>query len=83
MKNFEKYSYLLLSLYLLFGTVVLWLLGYLLGWNPQTTVMLSAKLTALPFLAWVALTVYYLARWIVRKAQSANKAPQERLKKQM
>ena len=66
MKNFEKYSYLVLTAYLILSTVGLWLMGYLLGWNPQATVMLSAKLTVLPLLAWIALSVYYLLRWYVR-----------------
>ena len=73
MKNFEKYSYLVLTAYLIVSTVGLWLMGYLLGWNPQATVMLSAKLTALPFLAWIALTAYYLLRWCVWRVRSASK----------
>jgi membrane protein DedA with SNARE-associated domain len=66
MERLEKYLYLVLTAYLIVSTVGLWLMGYLLGWNPQATVMLSAKLTALPFLAWIALSVYYLLRWYVR-----------------
>jgi membrane protein DedA with SNARE-associated domain len=66
MKRPELYLYLVLTAYLIVSTVGLWLMGYLLGWNPQATVMLSAKLTALPFLAWIALSVYYLLRWYVR-----------------
>ena len=67
MKKLELYSYLVLTAYLIVSTVGLWLMGYLLGWNPQATVMLSANLTALPLLAWIVLTVYYLVRWLYRK----------------
>ena len=74
MKNFEKYSYLVLTAYLIVSTVGLWLMGYLLGWDPQATVMLSAKLTALPFLAWVVLSVYFLARWAMNKGRTGRKA---------
>ena len=74
MKKFEKYSYLLLVVYLLLGTAGLWISGYLLNWNPQATVMLSAKLTALPFLAWIILTAYYSVRWLVRRKFSSKHA---------
>ena len=63
MKNFEKYSYFVLTAYLIVSTVGLWLTGYLFGWNPQGTVLLSAKLTAIPLLGWLVLTAYYLVRW--------------------
>ena len=66
MERLEKYLYLVLTAYLIVSTAGLWLTGYLLGWNPQGTVMLSAELTALPFLVWIALSVYYLLRWYVR-----------------
>ena len=70
MKNSEKYLYLVLTAYLIVCTVGLWLIGYLLGWNPQGTVMLSAKLTALPFLAWIVLSMYYLVKWIAKRMHS-------------
>jgi cation transporter-like permease len=69
MNRLEKYTYLMLVLYLILGTVGLWITGYLLGWNPQATVMLSAKLTTLPLLAWLVLSVYYLVRLSIKRGR--------------
>ena len=77
MKKFDLYLYIALSLVALLPFLFL-------HWMTQAQAQQIAHWTALPFLAWIVLSVYYLARWFVRKAQSANKAPQEeeRLKTQ-
>ena len=82
MKNFEKYSYFVLTAYLIVSTVGLWLTGYLFGWNPEATVMLSAKLTALPFLAWIVLSVYYLVRWSAKRMGWTHKEAMHRPERQ-
>ena len=66
-RRLEKYSY-----YLLCSWVVGWIIYYLLlsgfGYiNPQIAAMKAAQLIALPFLAWIILSVYYLLRWSYHK----------------
>ena len=60
MKKLELYLYVAL-------TAAVWIiptyLQYILGYSGQ----FAAKAIALPFLAWVVLTVYFLVRWLYRK----------------
>ena len=59
MKRPELYLYLFL-------TAAVWIiptyLQYILGYSGQS----AAKAIALPFLAWIVLSAYYLLRWYVR-----------------
>ena len=74
MKRSELYLYLFL-------TAAVWIiptfLQYILGYSGQ----FAAKVIALPFLAWVVLSAYYLLRWVVKKVHlhpSSNKTIEKR-----
>ncbi len=62
MGRLEKYSYLVLTAYLLLMLLVLPLIV-------KMTVHQEVVYTALPLLAWIALSAYYLVRWSVRKVR--------------
>ena len=66
MKKLELYLYIALSLVALLPFLFL-------HWMSQAQAQQVAHYTALPFLAWLALTVYYLARWITGKAHSSQR----------
>ena len=59
MKRLELYLYLFL-------TAVVWV-AIILGPLWADTPSIAAKAIALPFLAWIVLSAYYLVRWVVRK----------------
>jgi uncharacterized membrane protein YesL len=59
MERLEKYLYLVLTGYLILVSLVFPLIV-------EMTVHQVVVYTALPFLAWIALSVYYLLRWYVR-----------------
>ena len=67
MKRLELYLYLFL-------TAAVWIiptyLQYILGYSGQ----FAAKAIALPFLAWIVLSVYYLVRWILKRVHSHSAA---------
>ena len=60
MERFEKMLYYLLSGYLV---LMLFLYPFLV----KITVHQEVVYTALPFLAWIVLSVYYLLRWSYHK----------------
>ena len=66
MERLDKYLYLILTVYLLLMLLVLPLIV-------KMTVHQEVVYTALPFLAWIALSAYYLLRWCVRRVRSASK----------
>ena len=66
MERLEKYLYLILTVYLLLMLLVLPLIV-------KMTVHQEVVYTALPFLAWIALSAYYLLRWCVWRVRSASK----------
>ena len=59
MERLEKYLYFVLTGYLILVLLVFPLIV-------KMTVHQVVVYTALPFLAWIALSVYYLLRWYVR-----------------
>ena len=64
-----------LELYLYIGLFFVWLIvgtfdQYSLHYSAQQV----AKVIALPFLAWVVLSVYFLARWAMNKGRTGRKA---------
>jgi uncharacterized membrane protein len=61
MERLEKYSYLVLTGYLI---LVLFLVGSFLV---KITNRQAGLMVVLPFLAWVVLSVYYLVKWIGKK----------------
>ena len=63
MKKLELYLYIVLSLVALLPFLFL-------HWMTQAEALQIAHYTALPFLVWLALTVYYSLRWMVGKMQS-------------
>ena len=65
MKRFDLYLYLFL-------TAAVWIAIVLAPmWARSPNI--AAKAIALPFLAWIALSVYYLLRLCVRRVRSASK----------
>ena len=66
MERLEKYLYLILTVYLLLMLLVLPLIV-------KMTVHQEVVYTALPFLAWIALSAYYLLRWCVWRVRSESK----------
>ena len=72
-----------LDLYLYIGLFLVWLLvgtfdQYYLHYSAQQI----ASSIALPFLAWIALSAYYLLRWVVKKVHShpsSNKTTEKRI----
>ena len=63
MKKLELYLYIVLSLVALLPFLFL-------HWMTQAEALQIAHYTALPFLAWIVLSVYYLLRWVIRKKSS-------------
>ena len=73
MKRPELYLYLFL-------TAAVWI-AIILGPMWADTPSIAAKAIALPFLAWLAISVYYFARWVVRKRTlhpNSNKTTEKR-----
>ena len=66
MERLDKYLYLILTVYLLLMLLVLPLIV-------KMTVHQEVVYTALPFLAWIALSAYYLLRWCVWRVRSESK----------
>ena len=62
MKGFELYLYLFL-------TAALWI-AIILGPLWAKTPSIAASAIALPFLAWIVLSAYYLLRWTAKKMHS-------------
>ena len=63
-----------LGLYLyLFLTAAVWI-AIVLAPNWASSPSIAAKAIALPFLAWLVLTVYYFLRWSAQKVRSSHKA---------
>ena len=62
MRKIELYLYLFL-------TAAVWI-AIILGPLWADTPSIAAKAIALPFLAWIVLSVYYLLRWVIRKKSS-------------
>ncbi len=60
MKKLELYLYIALSLVALLPFLFL-------HWMTQAEALQIAHYTALPFLAWIIISTYYLVRWVVRK----------------
>ena len=73
MKRLELYLYLFL-------TAAVWIAIVLAPmWARSPNI--AAKAIALPFLAWLAISVYYFARWVVRKRTlhpNSNKTTEKR-----
>ena len=67
MKKLELYSYLVLIGYIIVMVIVAGLRAQYFGVAPKIAAQQAADLTALPLLAWVVLSVYFLARWLYRK----------------
>ncbi len=63
MKKLDLYLYIVLSLVALLPFLFL-------HWMTQAEAQQIANYTALPFLAWVVLSAYYLLRWVIRKKSS-------------
>ena len=61
MKKIELYLYLFL-------TAAVWV-AIILGPLWADTPSIAAKAIALPFLAWIVLSVYYLVRWAAKQQQ--------------
>ena len=59
MKKLDLYLYIVLSLVALLPFLFL-------HWMTQLEAQQIAHYTALPFLAWIVLSAYYLLRWYVR-----------------
>ena len=66
MRKIELYLYLFL-------TAAVWI-AIILGPLWADTPSIAAKAIALPFLAWIVLSVYYLVRWSLKKMRSHSKA---------
>ena len=66
MKKIEMYLYLFL-------TAAVWV-AIILGPLWSDTPSIAAKEIALPFLAWIVLSVYYLLRWSLKKMRSHPEA---------
>ncbi len=66
MKKLELYLYIVLGLIALLPFLFL-------HWMTQAEALQIAHYTALPFLAWIALSAYYLLRWCVWRVRSASK----------
>lgn len=62
MKKLELYLYLFL-------TAALWI-AIILGPLWANTPSIAASAIALPFLAWIGLSVYYLVKWIGKRMHS-------------
>jgi hypothetical protein len=60
MKKLDLYLYIVLSLVALLPFLFL-------HWMTQAEAQQIANYTALPFLAWVVLSAYYLVRWVMKK----------------
>ena len=74
MKKLELYLYLMLTGYLVLVLLVLPLIV-------KMTVHQMVVYTALPLLAWIVLSVYFLARWALRKRtlhSNSNKTTEKR-----
>ena len=65
--NWDLYSYLMLVGYIVIAILLSGLWAQSKGLNPQEAVQIAADYTALPFLAWIGLSVYYLLRWSAHK----------------
>jgi uncharacterized membrane protein len=63
MERLEKYSYLVLTGYLI---LALFLVGSFLV---KITNRQAGLMVVLPFLGWLVLSAYYLVRWSVRKVR--------------
>jgi ribose/xylose/arabinose/galactoside ABC-type transport system permease subunit len=74
MKKLELYSYLVLIGYIIVMVIVAGLRAQYFGVAPKIAAQQAADLTALPLLAWIVLTVYYLARWVMNKSRTGRKA---------
>ena len=68
MERLEKYSYLVLAGYLV---LVFFLVGSFLV---KITNRQAGLIVVLPLLAWVVLSVYFLARWVMNKGRTGRKA---------
>ena len=68
--NWNLYSYLLLVGYIIIAILLSGLWAQSKGLSPQEAAQIAANYTALPFLAWVVLSVYYLLRWTARRVHS-------------
>ena len=67
-----------IDLYLYIGLTLIALGPFLfLHWLTQQEALQIAHWTALPFLAWVVLSAYYLARWSVRSLRARRAHKQE------
>ena len=67
--NWNLYSYLLLVGYIIVAILLSGLWAQSKGLTPQEAAKIAADYTALPFLAWIILSVYYLLRWLYHKLQ--------------
>ena len=68
--NWNLYSYLMLVSYIIVAILLSGLWAQSKGLGPQEAAQIAANYTALPFLAWVVLSAYYLLRWVIRKKSS-------------
>ena len=66
MKKLDLYLYIVLSLVALLPFLFL-------HWMTQAEALQIAHYTALPFLVWIVVSVYYLLRWYVRKTRFGHK----------
>ena len=62
--------YLLLVGYIIIAILLSGLWAQSKGLSPQEAARIAANYTALPFLAWIVLSVYYLVRWILKRVHS-------------
>ncbi len=67
MNKLELYLYIAL-------TVLPWLVGMFVAFLPSSTPQQVASSIALPFLAWIVLSAYYLVRWILKRVHSHSAA---------
>ncbi len=62
--------YLLLVGYIIIAILLSGLWAQSKGLSPQEAARIAANYTALPFLAWIVLSAYYLVRWILKRMSS-------------
>ena len=74
MKKIELYLYLFL-------TAAVWV-AIILGPLWADTPSIAAKAIALPFLAWIVLSVYYLVRWSAKRMGWTHKEAMHRPERQ-
>ena len=70
MKKLELYLYLMLVGYMIVAILLSGWWAQSKGLSPQEAAKIAANYTALPFLAWIVLSAYYLLRWVIRKKAS-------------